>query len=221
MRAAYWKKRKRERQSVLWYNDHTVVASDHYWSWILVCISLWCVMMAFWISEYVLLGLLGFSLNLISVIAFLRIREMQTPNNFFIFNLAVADLSLNINGLVAAYASYLRWEYPKHDLWNCVKTWWKQKKCFIAHKDVSAEIARHSFNMKLRNICMYKYSNTCVFVFFWPLEDIGRSGRRAVRFMRFREWCRSSPPSVFSLPLLGTDIISTVLVSINGNICHT
>lgn len=78
--------------------------------------------MAFWISEYVLLGLLGFFLNLISVMAFLRIREMQTPNNFFIFNLAVADLSLNINGLVAAYASYLRSEYPKHNFWNCVKT---------------------------------------------------------------------------------------------------
>uniref|UniRef100_A0A9J8BPD1 Retinal G protein coupled receptor b n=2 Tax=Cyprinus carpio TaxID=7962 RepID=A0A9J8BPD1_CYPCA len=54
-------------------------------------------------------GLLGFFLNFISIMAFLRIREMQTPNNFFVFNLAVADLSLNINGLVAAYASYLRY----------------------------------------------------------------------------------------------------------------
>ncbi|TRY59410.1 hypothetical protein DNTS_004314 [Danionella cerebrum] len=54
-------------------------------------------------------GLLGFFLNLISVVAFLRVREMQTPNNFFVFNLALADLGLNINGLVAAYASYLRY----------------------------------------------------------------------------------------------------------------
>ncbi|XP_051968838.1 RPE-retinal G protein-coupled receptor-like [Xyrauchen texanus] len=54
-------------------------------------------------------GLLGFFLNVMSAAAFLRVREMRTPGNFFIFNLAVADIGLNINGLVAAYASYLRY----------------------------------------------------------------------------------------------------------------
>lgn len=54
-------------------------------------------------------GLLGFFLNMISIMSYIRVKEMRTPSNFFVFNLALADLSLNINGLVAAYASYLRY----------------------------------------------------------------------------------------------------------------
>lgn len=54
-------------------------------------------------------GLLGFFLNAITVLAYLRVKELRTPSNFFVFNLALADLSLNVNGLVAAYASYLRY----------------------------------------------------------------------------------------------------------------
>ncbi|XP_020501442.1 retinal G protein coupled receptor b [Labrus bergylta] len=54
-------------------------------------------------------GMLGFFLNVISIMSYLRVKEMRTPSNFFVFNLAIADLSLNINGLVAAYASYLRY----------------------------------------------------------------------------------------------------------------
>uniref|UniRef100_A0A3Q2W6K8 Retinal G protein coupled receptor b n=1 Tax=Haplochromis burtoni TaxID=8153 RepID=A0A3Q2W6K8_HAPBU len=54
-------------------------------------------------------GMLGFFLNAISILSFLRVREMRNPSNFLVFNLAVADLSLNINGLTAAYASYLRY----------------------------------------------------------------------------------------------------------------
>lgn len=53
-------------------------------------------------------GVLGFFLNAISILSYLRVKEMRTPSNFFVFNLAVADISLNINGLTAAYASYLR-----------------------------------------------------------------------------------------------------------------
>nr|XP_040032991.1 retinal G protein coupled receptor b isoform X2 [Gasterosteus aculeatus aculeatus] len=34
---------------------------------------------------------------------------MWNPSNFFVFNLAVADICLNVNGLTAAYASYLRY----------------------------------------------------------------------------------------------------------------
>eukprot|EP00064_Thunnus_orientalis_P002512 superscaffoldBa00000187_g2519 len=52
-------------------------------------------------------GMLGFFLNAISIVSFLRVKEMRTPSNFFVFNLALADISLNINGLTAAYASYL------------------------------------------------------------------------------------------------------------------
>ncbi|XP_061563784.1 retinal G protein coupled receptor b [Cololabis saira] len=54
-------------------------------------------------------GLLGFFLNAISVLAFISVKEMRTPSNFLVFNLALADISLNINGLTAAYASYLRY----------------------------------------------------------------------------------------------------------------
>ncbi|XP_017289555.1 retinal G protein coupled receptor b [Kryptolebias marmoratus] len=54
-------------------------------------------------------GLLGFFLNIISILSFLTVREMRNPSNFFVFNLAVADISLNLNGLTAAYASYLRY----------------------------------------------------------------------------------------------------------------
>ncbi|XP_028991025.1 retinal G protein coupled receptor b [Betta splendens] len=54
-------------------------------------------------------GVLGFFLNGISILSYLRVKEMRTPSNFFVFNLAVADLSLNINGLTAAYATYLRY----------------------------------------------------------------------------------------------------------------
>ncbi|KAJ0060650.1 hypothetical protein NL108_016805, partial [Boleophthalmus pectinirostris] len=55
-------------------------------------------------------GVLGFFLNTISVLSFISVKQMRTPSNFFVFNLALADLSLNINGLTAAYASYLRSE---------------------------------------------------------------------------------------------------------------
>ncbi|XP_030629790.1 retinal G protein coupled receptor b [Chanos chanos] len=54
-------------------------------------------------------GLLGFFLNFISILAFLRVKELRNPSNFFVFNLALADISLNINGLVAAYSSFLRY----------------------------------------------------------------------------------------------------------------
>ncbi|KAI4889065.1 hypothetical protein NFI96_002037 [Prochilodus magdalenae] len=54
-------------------------------------------------------AVLGFFLNLVSVMAYLRVKELRTPSNFFVFNLALADLSLNCNGLASAYASYLRY----------------------------------------------------------------------------------------------------------------
>ncbi|XP_046888483.1 retinal G protein coupled receptor b [Hypomesus transpacificus] len=54
-------------------------------------------------------GMLGFFLNTITILSYLRVKELRTPNNFFVFNLALADISLNVNGLVAAYASYLRY----------------------------------------------------------------------------------------------------------------
>uniref|UniRef100_A0A3B3RNJ5 Retinal G protein coupled receptor b n=1 Tax=Paramormyrops kingsleyae TaxID=1676925 RepID=A0A3B3RNJ5_9TELE len=57
-------------------------------------------------------GLSGFLLNFLSILSFLSIKDLQTPNNFVLFNLAVADISLNVNGLFAAYASFLRyWPY--------------------------------------------------------------------------------------------------------------
>ncbi|KAJ8406804.1 hypothetical protein AAFF_G00297200, partial [Aldrovandia affinis] len=59
-------------------------------------------------SAFLVEGVLGFFLNAISIVSFLAIKEMRTSNNFLIFNLALADISLNVNGIVAAYASFLR-----------------------------------------------------------------------------------------------------------------
>ncbi|KAL2078474.1 hypothetical protein ACEWY4_026159 [Coilia grayii] len=53
-------------------------------------------------------GLLGFFLNSIAALSFLLIKEQQTPSNFLVFNLNIADLMLNVNALLAAYASYVR-----------------------------------------------------------------------------------------------------------------
>ncbi|KAM6951272.1 retinal G protein coupled receptor b [Aplochiton taeniatus] len=64
-------------------------------------------------------GVLGFFLNSITIMAYLRVKELRTPSNFFVLNLALADLSLNINGLVAAYASYLRqWPFGQEGCSN-------------------------------------------------------------------------------------------------------
>lgn len=54
-------------------------------------------------------GVLGFFLNAISIVSFLTVKEMRNPSNFFVFSLALADISLNVNGLIAAYSSYLRY----------------------------------------------------------------------------------------------------------------
>ncbi|XP_061088614.1 RPE-retinal G protein-coupled receptor-like [Conger conger] len=59
-------------------------------------------------SAFLMEGVLGFFLNAISVVSFLAVKEMRTPSNFFIFNLALADVSLNVNGIIAGYASFLR-----------------------------------------------------------------------------------------------------------------
>lgn len=53
-------------------------------------------------------GLLGFFLNSIAALSFIFVRDQRTPSNFIIFNLNIADLMLNVNGLLAAYASYVR-----------------------------------------------------------------------------------------------------------------
>ncbi|KAK2866755.1 hypothetical protein Q7C36_002811 [Tachysurus vachellii] len=54
-------------------------------------------------------GLLGFFLNFISMLAFLNVKQLRTPSNFFVFSLALADLGLSCNGLISAYTSYLRY----------------------------------------------------------------------------------------------------------------
>ncbi|XP_060794698.1 retinal G protein coupled receptor b [Neoarius graeffei] len=54
-------------------------------------------------------GLLGFFLNFISMLAFLNVKQIKNPSNFFVFSLALADLGLSCNSLISAYASYLRY----------------------------------------------------------------------------------------------------------------
>lgn len=57
-------------------------------------------------------GLIGFFLNAVTVIAFLKVKELRTPSNFLVFSLAMADMGICMNATVAAFSSYLRyWPY--------------------------------------------------------------------------------------------------------------
>lgn len=57
-------------------------------------------------------GLLGFFLNGVTVIAFLRIKSLRTPSNFLVFSLAMADMGISSNATIAAFSSFLRyWPY--------------------------------------------------------------------------------------------------------------
>ncbi|KAF3708198.1 RPE-retinal G protein-coupled receptor [Channa argus] len=57
-------------------------------------------------------GLLGFLLNAVTVVSFLKVREVRTPSNFLVFSLALADMGICMNATVAAFSSFLRyWPY--------------------------------------------------------------------------------------------------------------
>ncbi|KAK2852632.1 hypothetical protein Q7C36_007833 [Tachysurus vachellii] len=57
-------------------------------------------------------GLLGLLMNAVTVIAFLKIRDLRTPSNFLVFSLALADMGISINATIAAFSSFLRyWPY--------------------------------------------------------------------------------------------------------------
>lgn len=53
-------------------------------------------------------GLLGFFMNAVTVIAFLKIRDFRTPSNFLVFSLALADMGISTNATIAAFSSFLR-----------------------------------------------------------------------------------------------------------------
>ncbi|XP_077203992.1 RPE-retinal G protein-coupled receptor isoform X1 [Paroedura picta] len=57
-------------------------------------------------------ALLGFCLNGLTIISFYKIREIRTPGNFLVFNLALSDCGICINAFIAAFSSFLRhWPY--------------------------------------------------------------------------------------------------------------
>ncbi|KAA8583754.1 hypothetical protein FQN60_014962 [Etheostoma spectabile] len=57
-------------------------------------------------------GLLGFFLNAVTIVAFLKVRELRTPSNFLVFSLAMADMGISTNATIAAFSSFLRyWPY--------------------------------------------------------------------------------------------------------------
>ncbi|XP_039199277.1 RPE-retinal G protein-coupled receptor isoform X1 [Crotalus tigris] len=57
-------------------------------------------------------ALFGFSLNVLTIVAFWKVKEIQTPGNFLIFNLALSDCGICINAFIAAFSSFLRyWPY--------------------------------------------------------------------------------------------------------------
>ncbi|XP_036402996.1 retinal G protein coupled receptor a [Megalops cyprinoides] len=57
-------------------------------------------------------GLVGIFLNGLTLISFLKVRELRTPSNFLVFSLAMADVGICMNATVAAFSSFLRyWPY--------------------------------------------------------------------------------------------------------------
>ncbi|KAJ8360274.1 hypothetical protein SKAU_G00167990 [Synaphobranchus kaupii] len=57
-------------------------------------------------------GLVGLFLNGLTIISFLKIRDLRTPSNFLVFSLAMADCGICMNATVAAFSSFLRyWPY--------------------------------------------------------------------------------------------------------------
>uniref|UniRef100_A0A8D2JK85 RPE-retinal G protein-coupled receptor n=1 Tax=Varanus komodoensis TaxID=61221 RepID=A0A8D2JK85_VARKO len=50
-------------------------------------------------------ALLGFSLNMLTIVSFWKIRELRTPGNFLVFNLALSDCGICINAFIAAFSS--------------------------------------------------------------------------------------------------------------------
>lgn len=52
--------------------------------------------------------MLGFFLNAVTIVAFLKVRELRTPSNFLVFSLAMADIGISMNATVAAFSSFLR-----------------------------------------------------------------------------------------------------------------
>ncbi|XP_048864512.1 RPE-retinal G protein-coupled receptor-like [Brienomyrus brachyistius] len=57
-------------------------------------------------------GLVGFSLNALTLVSFFKIRQLRTPSNFLVFSLAMADIGICINATVAAFSSFLGyWPY--------------------------------------------------------------------------------------------------------------
>ncbi|XP_061490302.1 RPE-retinal G protein-coupled receptor isoform X2 [Rhineura floridana] len=57
-------------------------------------------------------ALLGFSLNVLTIISFWKIKELRMPSNFLVFNLALSDCGICINAFIAAFSSFLRyWPY--------------------------------------------------------------------------------------------------------------
>ncbi|XP_008319977.1 retinal G protein coupled receptor a [Cynoglossus semilaevis] len=67
----------------------------------------------FYFGSFLLVeGLMGFCLNAMTIVAFLKVRELRTPSNFLVFSLAMADIGISMNATVAAFSSYQRyWPY--------------------------------------------------------------------------------------------------------------
>ncbi|XP_066478318.1 RPE-retinal G protein-coupled receptor [Tiliqua scincoides] len=57
-------------------------------------------------------ALLGFCLNGLTILSFCKIKELRTPGNFLVFNLALSDCGICMNAFIAAFSSFLRyWPY--------------------------------------------------------------------------------------------------------------
>ncbi|XP_076831439.1 retinal G protein coupled receptor a isoform X2 [Brachyhypopomus gauderio] len=63
-------------------------------------------------------GLLGFLLNAVTAVAFLKIRESRTPSNFLVFCLALADMGISTNSTVAAFSSFLSIHFIAAIAWD-------------------------------------------------------------------------------------------------------
>ncbi|KAG9341035.1 hypothetical protein JZ751_019789, partial [Albula glossodonta] len=60
--------------------------------------------------------LVGIFLNGLTLVSFLKIRELRTPSNFLVFSLAMADIGICMNATVAAFSSFLRSGFETKDV---------------------------------------------------------------------------------------------------------
>ncbi|XP_073690011.1 retinal G protein coupled receptor a [Garra rufa] len=110
-------------------------------------------------------GLLGFFLNSVTVVAFLKIRELRTPSNFLVFSLAMADIGISMNATVAAFSSFLRyWPYGSD---GCQTHGFQGFMTALASLNFIAAVAWDRYHQYCTRTKLQWSSVICLFIFIW------------------------------------------------------